>query len=342
MINHEYSSKSSNHLHRGALIMGAALVGGLVEVGRAIHEKHQPTVAGVESYFEDEGPSFIFVRGCGENYQAQAPLFHQKLGGYGSLHFEYQVQGRHSQDIVDQNVIEACKSDGDRDRVLVCSSMGLMNTMRSLTNPAVRHAIGDGRLKAIVSRSGITSREDLQPSMQRAAGVSAHLPSLSVIGAAVRMNRLHQSHQPIAHSDKITAEAALMHHESSAYMPFSSLVSSQHREIYESTRWADGSHRMIVDQNPGVKLYHITADYDHVADRHRTVASLERTFEQQVEVVVDERRPHGSHADDLEYPEPLEEIMMKLTGHQRSIASAARNLVAYNGGYAYARLAPAS
>lgn len=330
-MTHEIHHSMERKINRGALIMGAVLVGGLVEAGRAITEKQQPNITGVKSYFEDEGPSFIFFRGCGEDYQAQAPLFHDKLGGYGSLHFEYQAQGRHSQKEIDYNVIKACKSDGDRDRVFVCSSMGLMNAMRSLMNPAVREAVGENRLQAIVSRSGITSSADLQPRMQNAASISSRTPALPIIGDAWQFHRLRRAHGELAHSENTTDVEARLHHESSAYMPFR-LVASQHRAIHESEAWRAGSHRIVVEENPDLRLYQITAEYDGVADWQATNKSLEQSFGLQVETIPDGRRPHDSHADDLEFIEPLEELMMKLSGRHRSLASAARSLVMYSDG----------
>lgn len=313
--------------NRSALIMGAALVGGLVEVGRAAIHRNAPNIVGVKSYYEDEGPSFIFVRGCGENYQAQAPLLHKKVGGYGSLHFEYQVDGLHSQKAIDQNIIAACKEDGERDRVLVCTSMGLMNTMRSLKNPAVRDAIGKDKLKAIVSRSGITSKHDLQTSMQQAAHASLFFSGIPVVGNAWRISRLSRADGEIEHSKSATAEEARLHHESSAYMPFH-LVASQYRAIHYSAAWEPGSHTEVVEENPDLRLYQLTAEYDGVADWKKTNKSLQGSFELPVETIIDERRHHGSHADDLEFIEPLEELMMKLSGRSRAMAAAARNLVA--------------
>ena len=331
-MTHEIQHNMERKLHRGALLMGAVLVGGLVEAGRTISEKRRPDITDVKSYFEDDGPSFLFFRGCGENYQAQAPLFHRKLSGFGSLHFEYQIQGKHSQALIDQNVIKACKEDGDRDRVLVCSSMGLMNAMRSLRNPAVLDAMGEGRVQAIVSRSGITSRADLQPNMQRAADFSSHTPALSLVGDIWRANRMRRVRSAAIHGPTVTTEEARMHHESSAYMPFP-LVSSQHEAIHQSMPWRAGSHRIVTEANPGLRLYQITAEHDNVANWKSTNRSLEDAFEAEVETIIDARRPHGSHADDLEFIEPLEELMMKLSGRQRDILAAAKNLVAYSGGY---------
>jgi len=333
-MTHEIQKRMEQKINNGALIMGAVLVGGLVEIGRAASERRQATVTGVKSYYEDDGPSFIFLRGCGENHQAQAPLFHDKLGGYGSMHFEYQTQGRHSQEAIDQNIIDACKADGDRDRVLVCTSMGLMNGMRSLMNPRVRDAIGEQRLRAIVSRSGITSKVDLQPSMQRAAEVSSHTPSLPIIGDVWRLHRLRRAHGAIPHSKYTTDEEARLHYESSAAMPFP-LVASQHQAIHQSTPWPQGSHLHIAHENPQLRLYQITAERDDVANWQATNKSLEGSFGIPVETIVDERRPNG-HADDLEFVEPLEELMMKLSGRHRSVAAVARNLVMYSGGGSHA------
>lgn len=331
-MTHEIHKSVEQKIHRGALIMGAVLVGGLVEAGIAAYEKRQPDSSDVISYHEDEGPSFVFFRGCGENYLAQAPLFHRKLGGYGSMHFEYQIQGRHSQELIDWHVIEACKSDGDRDRVFIGTSMGLMNLMRSLGNPAVRAAIGPDRLQAIVSLQGITSGEDLQPGMQKAASASSHIPPLATIGKLWQWQRLAKSRGGIAHSESTTDAEAKLHNDSSAYMPFP-LVASQHRAIERSMPWAEGSHQMVVDENPRLSLHQIVPEYDGVANHVSTKASLERAFTGlSVETITDERRPHGSHAEDFEFYEPLEELMLKLSGRSRSIAAAVRNLAMYSNG----------
>ena len=322
-------------IKRGALIMGAALVGGLVETGRALHERRQPNVADVVSYYEDEGPAFFFFGGCGENNLAQAPLFHRKVGGYGSLHFEYQIQGRYSQELVDQSVIKAAKSEGERDWIFMGSSMGLMKAMRSLMNPAVRESIGEGRLQAVVSRQGITSRENLQPEMQRAAWISSKTPALPIVGDGWELQRLSKAHGEIAHSESTTDEEARIHNESSAYLPFP-LVSSQHRAIHRSEPWAKGSHQVIVDENPDLRLFQITPEHDGVANWQSTNESLERAFGLPVETITDERRPRGSHANDLEFIEPLEELMMKLSGRDRHMAAAARNLIMYSSGLAHA------
>lgn len=328
-MTHEIQKTMERVTRPGTLLKGVILVGGLVELGRTFADKRQPDVTGVESYYEDEGPSFIFFRGCGENYRAQAPLFHRKLGGYGSLHFDYQVEGIHSQESIDQHVIDVCKEDGDRDRIFVCASMGLMNAMRSLKNPAVRAAIGENRLQAIISRSGMTSRVDLQPGMQSAAHFSTHVPRLKIVGDLWRVHRLHQANIEIPHSSMTAENEVRLHHESSAFMS-PRLVMSQYQAIHDSVGWSEGSHSEIVDENPDVRLLQITAEFDGVTDWKSTNASLERSFGLPVETVVDERRPRGSHADDLEFIEPLYEMMMKLSGRHRTMASAARNLVAFS------------
>lgn len=331
-MTHEIHKSVERILKPGALVMGTFLVGGLVEFARTVHEKRQPDIADVISYYEDDGPSFIFLRGCGEHIPAQAPILHRKLGGYGSMHFEYQTQGRHSQKIIDQNIIKACQSDGDRDRVLIGTSMGLMNGMRSLRNPAVREAVGKNRLKAIVSRSGITSRYDLQENMQDAAQGASLVPALPTIGDGWRIQRLQKAKGKIAHSPETTDAEALLHYQSSANMPYP-LVASQYRAIHESEAWDEGSHFDVVVENPDMRLFQITAEYDAVANWQVTNTSLERSFGLPVETVPDGRRSHGSHADDFEFIEPLEELMMKLSGRHRSVAQAARNLAAYSGGH---------
>ena len=325
-MTHEIITSSVDRISRpAALTMGAFLVGGLVELGRSINEKRQPVVSGVTSYHEDEGPSFLFFRGCGENYQTQAPLFHRKLSGHGSLHFEYQTSGLHIQDDIDQHVIEVCKADGERDRVLVCTSMGLMNAMKSLMNPAVREALGENRLQAVISRSGITSKYDLQPNMQQAAAISSRVPALPTVGDMWQMHRLRRAHRVLSHSERTSDEEALLHHESSAYMPFS-LVASQHRQIHESTPFEENSHNIVAKENPDLRLYQITAEYDAVADWQKTNTSLERSFGLPVETIIDERRPHGSHADDLEYIEPLESLVAQLGRRNKCFMAAVANL----------------
>lgn len=331
-MTHEIHKSVEYGSRRGALMMGAVLVGGLVELGRAMHEKHQPDVADVIRYHEDEGPSFIFVRGCGENYLAQAPLLHRKLGGYGSMLFEYQIRGRHSQEIIDQNIIKACKSDGDRDRVFMASSMGLMNLMNSLLNPAVRSAIGKDRLQAIVSLQGITSRDDLQPDMQKAAELASQVPRLPIIGDIWRQQRLHVAENNMHHGESTTDTEARVHLESSANMP-PGLVFSQYEAIHHSRPFARGSHQVVIDENPSMQLFQITPEHDSVANWESTNRSLERAFEGlSVETITDEQRQDGDHANNVEYPEPLEELMMKLSGRDRSMATAAKNLVAYSSG----------
>ena len=315
-------------IKRGALIMGAALVGGLVEGGRVLGERRRSTITGVKSYISDEGPSFLFFRGCGENYAAQAPLHARKLGYYGSLHFEYQTSGRHSQEMIDENIINACKLDGERDRVIVATSMGLMNAMRSLQNPEVREALGDNRLKGIISRSGITSKADLQPKMQQAAHISTQVPHLPIVGDAWRMHRLHKVAHNLTHSDLTTEEEVRLQHESSAYM-LPGLVFSQYEEIDESESWQPGSHRMITAENPDLQLHHITAEYDDVADWRKTEQSLESAFELPVQTTVDSRRSRGSHAEDLGFIEPLADTMAMLSGRRYPVLAAVTNLDLY-------------
>lgn len=334
-MTHEIHKSVERSSRRGALMMGAVLVGGLVEWGRAAHEKRQPNETGVISYYEDDGPSYTFAGGCSENLRAQAPLFHRKLGGLGSLHFVYQVQGEDSQEEVDWNLIKAFKSDGDRDRVLLGSSQGTMKILRSLANPAVRTAIGKGRLKAFVSLEGITSKHNLQPRMQEAAAVSSALPRLPIIGDAWRLHRLHKANGEIAHSEGTTIEEAHLHHESSAHMPWR-LITSQHKAIHESAAWQPGSLQIVSDENPDLHLYQISSEYDAVADWKKTNRSLEEVFGLPVEHISDNRRSHGGHADTLEFIEPLEELMMKISGRHRDMATAAKNLVAYSDGRGFA------
>lgn len=314
--------------NRSALLMGAVLVGGLVELGRSVHVNIQHDVTGVESFVDDTGPSFIFLRGCGENYLEQAPIYSNRFKQYGSLHFPYQTQGKHSQKIIDEGIIEACVRDGDRDRVFVPTSMGLMNMMNSLVNPDVQEAIGDKRLKGIIIRSGITSKANLQPAMQKAASWSARIPSLALVGDGWHMQRKQKIRKNIPHSPAVLPYEAVKHYESSANMPFP-LVRSQHAAIHLSQPWHENSHAAIADEHPEMKMFLITADYDGVADWESTVASTEASFGRSVEVIRDHRRPHGSHADDIEFPEPLDWCMAELSGRHSHMLAAVTNLVTY-------------
>ncbi len=328
---HEIHQTNERKLSKSAFIAGAFLVSSMVEVGRSTHAIKKKEVSGLMSYPADDGPSFIFLRGCGENYAAQAPLHARKLARYGSLHFEYQTQGRHSQEMIDQHIIDACKIDGNRDRVLVGTSMGLMNGMKSLTNPQVREAIGENRLKAIISRSGMTSQVDLQPGMRRAAAVSAYIPKLALFNDVWRAHRLRRVDSNLRHIDEMTLEEARLHHESSAYMPFQ-LVSSQHRAIHKSVPWQANSHRGVVEENPDLQLYQITAEEDNVVDWRRSKVSLEQAFGLPVETAIDYRRPSCSHADELEYIEPLARYMEHLSDTSSQLAVSAARLFHFRDG----------
>lgn len=287
-----------------------------------LHDKNN-----VISSSNSDGPSFIFYRGCGEDYRAQAPIFVRKLGALGAMHFPYQVGGVHDQAVVDEGVIEACERDGDRERVLVATSMGQMNMMRSLMNSDVRVALGEGSLRAIFLLSGMSSRADLQPSMQWASGFSAHAIGLPGVGTAWQAYRRFKASGQIPHSDNTTSGETKIHYMSSASMD-PKLVGSQHKEIYGSQPWSDGALAHITAQNPGIKLVQITADHDGVVNRHRALISTQRAFHAPVMPRIDTQRFVGSHADDIEFIEPLAEEMAKIRGVSHQLLVSAVNLEA--------------
>ena len=306
--------------------MGAVLLGGL-EVKRSVRANRKTISAGVVSYIEEEGPSIIFLRGCSEDYQAQAGIYSEQYKGYGSLHFPWQKAGEHSQAAIDDGIEEACQRDGDRERILVPTSMGQMNMMKSLTSPSVRKALGKGNLIGIISKSPLTSKADLQPEMSKALGIDSRTPRLPLINDGLRLYRKYAVRREIAAMSQ-PSQAVKKQLKSSANMsPY--LVRSQYAAIADTEPWEPGSHRFVTDENPGVEYFQISADYDHVVDRKLAHEHIEDSFEAPVHEDIDYRRHSGSHADDIRYMEPLTYRLALLSKVKRPLLEAVVNLDEY-------------
>lgn len=265
----------------------------------------------VISYMNDEGPSFVFMRGCGEDYSVQAHIFARKLRALGTLHFPYQTEGEHNQDVIDEGIIAAVGRDNGREHVFVATSMGEMNTLRSFVDYDVRKALGNERILGVISLSGMTSRVDLQPSMQWASGVSGRL--LPYIGPVWQSYRRHKASGELYHGPNSTASEVRRQYMSSASMS-PDLVGSQHREIHNSKPMQKGALAGFAIENPRMELVQITAPYDGVVNWQSSRSSTEVIFEREVKIEIDRSRHKGSHADDIGYIGPLARRMASFRG----------------------------
>lgn len=254
------------------------------------------------TYPNNKGPLFMFMRGCSENYKEMAPLYARELGHLGQLSFEYQLDGFHSQDQINQGVIAMCEGADSRDKVFVSTSMGYMNTVHALRDVRVKSAIGKGSLRGIISLSGIESRMNLQPAMHRAVGLSSHVIDTPVIRAFWQKYRLIKARE---NADLVGTEEALLHYVSSALLP-TGLVASQHKAIAKSKPLSYGELRGVAQMNPDLELHQITAMHDAVSSWTSSRQSMSDGFGGlPVETDIDFGRHEGSHADDLHNVEPL-------------------------------------
>lgn len=280
----------------------------------------------VITYRNDEGPSFYFMRGCGEDYTVQAPIYAGKVGSLGTLHFPYQTEGVHSQDYIDSGIIEAASRDDGQDKVFVATSMGLMNTMRSFENPAVLEAIGEDTVVALISLSGMTSKHDLNWKMRAASHVSSRVLGIPFVESAWRQMRVDKAYGRDHRSPNTTENERLAHYLSSALMP-GELLASQHEAIARSKRWRFGALGHVAVQQPRMELFQISADFDAVVNRHKSKVSTQDTLALPVETKTEIRFP-GSHADDPEFIELLAERMAKIRGVRHQLLVGAVNLEA--------------
>lgn len=287
--------------------MGAFLSAAASRLVRSTIDSRTSTVAGVNSHVSETGPSYIFVPGCSQDMEYLEPIYERHLGHLGSRHYVFQRSGRYSREATNDAIMQACERDGERDRVLLLTSMGLMEGMQCLARPETRAALGKNCLKAIVAKSGLTSREDLMPQMKKALNISAIVPPLPVVGAMYSKYRMRRLDRDIPHSDSVSDEEAKGHYASSAKMPFR-LVSSQHRMIKNTEPLAPGALASVVDENPDIELHQITADYDHVVDRYSVRKHMHEAFGRAVMLTIDFARPYANHADDVEYIKPVVDI----------------------------------
>lgn len=325
---HEIHHQFERHPKARTLVMGAFLIGG-IEVERSIVASKKTAVAGVESYLEEEGPSIIFYRGCSEDYQdeAQAGIYAKHYQGFGSLHFPWQKSGEHSQKAIDEGVEEACQRDGNRERILVTTSMGQMNMMKSLTNPNVRNALGKGSIIGIVAKSPLTSRADLQPEMAKALNIDAHTPHLPIVGDGLRLVRRFNVEKEILKSRNMSDDVKKQLRTSANMSPI--LVRSQYKAIADAEPWEPGSHRFVTDENPDMRLFQITADYDRVVNRKAAHEHMEDSFEAPVHEDIDYHRHWGSHADDIRYMDLLTYRLALLSRVKRPLIESVINLEDY-------------
>ncbi len=254
------------------------------------------------TYPNNKGPVYMFMRGCSENYKKMAPLYARKLGHFGELCFEYQLDGYHSQDRINQGVVAMCERADSRDKVFVSTSMGYMNTVHSLRDRRVRAAIGKGSLLGIISLSGMESRANLQPAMRRVVGLSSRVIDWPIMRTFWQNYRLTKAEQSAIHTAN---DDALLHYRSSALMS-PTLVASQHAAIAKSQPFAYGELSEVVRVNPNLELHQITAIHDSVVSWTSSRQSMSDTSGGlPVETDIDFERFDGSHADDLHYIELL-------------------------------------
>ena len=260
----------------------------------------------VITYPNNKGPLFMFMRGCSENYKEMAPLYVRKLGHLGELSFEYQLDGQHSQERINQGIITMCERSSSRDKVFVSTSMGHMDTLHALRDDKVREAIGEGSLIGIISLSGIESKMNLQSAMRQAVGVSSRIINMPAVRPIWQKYRLIKARES---ADIAGTEEALLHYTSSALMPVG-LVASQHAAIANSRPFTYGELRDITQLHPDLELHQITAVHDGVASWTSSRQSMSDTFGGwPVETDIDFDRHDGSHADDLHYFGPLMDKM---------------------------------
>jgi len=199
-------------------VLGAFLAATAAESMRGIISNRRKAETGIVPYPNEQGPTCIFLPGRGQDNRAHAEALAPLLEPYGSLYFPYQCGKGYSTQTTFDQIEEICQTDGQRDRVVVATSMATMEAMKGFVEPRVTRALGEGSVKAFVVLSGITSKIDVQPSFAHLLSVSVHTPSLPLLDDLCHGYSALESHRHPQHSTMIPAESVARSRSASARM----------------------------------------------------------------------------------------------------------------------------
>lgn len=312
--------KNASHETKGNRYVAGAVMGTLalslaLDRGVSALERRNYNKESQLFYNENSGDcSTIAIPGCRTDGQTIGEMLSPRLSEIGDFATVTYPKRGFDVDSIKDNLIEAKRLSGDKPVSLYAMSMGGLVLSKLFADEQFKEAFGT--VDTIVFDSSPSGLEDIRKpariamELVRNRAVSDSWIMTKIISEAM----LYRASKSITHDDFVSDEQVAVHHKTTAMTPL--YVVRDQSNFIKSTRVAPGSIEGIAKN-----IYYVRSEYDNVIDTDHATRAYQEAFNDEVHDIVDESRPHGSHAAGLEYQAKVAELLS--LGSPRSFLAAA-------------------
>lgn len=299
--------KSCRHI--AGAVMGALALAATVDRGLTALERRASNISSELLFAKGEGDGVtITLPGCRSDGRVIASMLKPQFSEIGDVAaITYPTKG-FSLDSIRSNLLEAKRLAGDRPTSLYAISMGGIVLSRLFADKEFKNEFG--QLDTIVFDSSPSGLEDIRKPVRLAMELTrSRMVSDSWIMAKIAAEAMmHKSLKNIGHEDCVSDEQVLKHFQTTAKTPL--YVAREQGEFIKNTRLQPGSLEDIANN-----VYYLRADYDSVIDTDHALLAYAHVFNRDVQDIVDETRPSGSHAAGPEYQAKVTELLSARSSH---------------------------
>lgn len=293
--------KSYRHLAGAAMGMLAVMVA----VDRGLTAREQRNFSSESQLILDKNrgeQTTILLPGCRSDGRVIADMLRPKFSEMGDVAAVTYPEKGFSIDSVRNNLLEARHATGNKPVSLYAISMGGLVLSRLFADEEFSEEFG--KIETVVLDSSPSGVDDIRKSARFAMEITKNRAiSDSWLATKIASEAMvRRSGKYVDHEDCVSDEQVLRHFETTAKTPL--YVAREQGEFIKKTQLAPGSLEGMAKN-----AYYVRSHYDSVVDTEHALSSYNEAFGYDIQDVVDEARPYGSHAAGPEYQNKLIELL---------------------------------
>jgi len=294
-------AKSYRHLAGAA--MGVLAV--MAAVDRGLTAREQRTFSSESQLILDKNmgdQTTILLPGCRSDGRVIADMLKPKFSEMGDVAAVTYPEKGFSIDSVRSNLLEARRATGNKPVSLYAISMGGLVLGRLFADEEFSEEFG--KIETVVLDSSPSGVDDIRKSARFAMEITkSRAISDSWLATKIATEAMvRRSGKCVDHEDCVSDEQVLRHFETTAKTPL--YVAREQGEFIKKTQLAPGSLEGMAKN-----AFYVRSHYDSVVDTEHALSSYNEAFGYDIQDVVDEARPYGSHAAGPEYQNKLIELL---------------------------------
>lgn len=282
--------------------LGAAAAAAILVDNRAssLERRDMSEEAGLETHQHPGDQAIYVLPGCRMDGKHISTMLEPQFSRFGPTNYlSYPEQG-FSLDSIKQKLITAGELQPDQPATIYASSMGGMVLSKLLSDDQFRQQFGE--IDKIILDSSPSGEQDIRRPIRMAMGAAALLKS-SWTASRLSGQILHRWGARYTEHDPYISEDQLMEYRQiTAAVPLH--VTHSQSKFIRQTELEPGSLAGVANS-----VYYIQSEQDEIIDTERARQNYEKIFDTEIDNLVDDTRPYGSHAAGIEYQARLIELI---------------------------------